>query len=281
MSKLTGPSPHSNIASKTAFAALDVDSGEDTEEELTDQDSPSAQDRFVFEFVVFCCKNVENGLCSAPELNRPTKSSIKKAAKLARTERKKRQKLEAREKVKVVSSDEPRTLDDPVTLLEKTTGQDEDRLPSEFLEIPRPVPPVTYVPAEVPAAASSDLTAVTETALNGVPHPPPPEFLVKDNPDPRTGTVDVISTVKQVPEPQSATNVASSSNKNSPSEADKVKKRQNVLNRVVWSLVMIGGFIGVFPVSTSRRYCKTFPRPLASWTCIHDSTRHAVSGTCL
>jgi len=47
MSKLIGPSAHPHIASKTAFAALDVDSGEDTEEDhITDQDSPSAE-RFV------------------------------------------------------------------------------------------------------------------------------------------------------------------------------------------------------------------------------------------
>ena len=46
------PSAHPHIASKTAFAALDVDSGEDTEDEHpTDQDSPSAQERFVAESV--------------------------------------------------------------------------------------------------------------------------------------------------------------------------------------------------------------------------------------
>jgi hypothetical protein len=53
--------------------------------------------------------------------------------------------------------------------------------------------------------------------------------------------VDVISG-KRVPQPESVANVASKS----PLEAEKVKKRQNFLNRVVYSLVMIGGFIGMF-----------------------------------
>ena len=40
----------SKIASKTTFDALDVDSGEDTDEEqVSEQDSHSAQDRFVID----------------------------------------------------------------------------------------------------------------------------------------------------------------------------------------------------------------------------------------
>jgi len=40
----------SQIASKTTFDALDVDSGEDTDEEqVSEQDSHSAQDRFVID----------------------------------------------------------------------------------------------------------------------------------------------------------------------------------------------------------------------------------------
>ncbi len=42
----------SNIASKTTFDALDVDSGEDTDEEqVSEQDSHSAQDRFVIDHI--------------------------------------------------------------------------------------------------------------------------------------------------------------------------------------------------------------------------------------
>jgi phosphatidate cytidylyltransferase len=222
MSKFTGPSALPNIASKTAFDALNVDSGEETEEEhISDQDSHSAAD--------------------SAEPMKPTKSSIKKAHKIARIERKKRQKLEAREKAKLGLSDEALTPDEePVASLveEGTTGQNEDRLPSEPLEIPRPVPPITYVPAEVPA----DCT-VTATSLNGVPLPPPPEPLDNAGPAVGTGAVDVVDVIsgKRVPQPESVANVASKS----PLEAEKVKKRQNFLNRVVYSLVMIGGFIAL------------------------------------
>jgi phosphatidate cytidylyltransferase len=240
MSKFTGPSALPNIASKTAFDALNVDSGEETEEEhISDQDSHSAADRFVRRICVICSS--KNGLHSAEPM-KPTKSSIKKAHKIARIERKKRQKLEAREKAKLGLSDEALTPDEePVASLveEGTTGQNEDRLPSEPLEIPRPVPPITYVPAEVPA----DCT-VTATSLNGVPLPPPPEPLDNAGPAVGTGAVDVVDVIsgKRVPQPESVANVASKS----PLEAEKVKKRQNFLNRVVYSLVMIGGFIGMF-----------------------------------
>lgn len=71
MSKFTGPSPHANIASKTVFAALDVDAGEDTEEEqITDQDSPSAHDRYVVEFVLSAQpKSAENNLVQCARAN--------------------------------------------------------------------------------------------------------------------------------------------------------------------------------------------------------------------
>lgn len=122
-------------------------------------------------------------------------------------------------------------------------GNHEDQ-PSEALEIPRLA---NNVPAEVPPASSN--ISVTATVQNGVP-PPPPDPPAIDEPVLGTGIINVISTVKQVPLPKSATKSEAPADKNSPSEAEKVKKRQNVLNRVFWSLVMIGGFIGMFSVSS-------------------------------
>jgi hypothetical protein len=46
--------------------------------------------------------------------------------------------------------------------------------------------------------------SVTATVQNGVPRPPPPKPLANDEPVLGTGTVNVISTVKQVPLPESA-----------------------------------------------------------------------------
>jgi phosphatidate cytidylyltransferase len=186
-----------------------------------------------------------NGLCSAPEPTKRTKSSIKKAAKLARTERKRRQKLEAREKAKLGLSDEPGTPDEPVALLEETTSENEDR-PSEDLEILRPA---TSVPAEVQPDIS-----VTATPQNDVPRPPPPRPVANNEQIRGIETSDMISTVEQLPLLGSATEVEAPAGKNSAMEAEKVKKRQNVLNRVFWSLVMIGGFIGMFPISSTGRH---------------------------
>ena len=176
--------------------------------------------------------------------------------------------MEAREKAKLGLSDEPGTPDEPVALLEETTG-DEDRA-SEVLEIPRPA---TYVPAEVQPD-------IATTAQSGVPGSPP-RPVANDEPVLGTGTVNVTSTVKQLPLPGSATKFEAPADENSASEAEKVKKRQNVLNRVFWSLVMIGGFIGMSQSLLPAGMIKLLQSPLASWTCVHDSTRHAVSGTCL
>lgn len=184
-------------------------------------------------------------LYSAPEPTRQTKSSIKKAKQIARIERKKRQKFEAREKAKLGLSgdDEPTTAGEPgASLVDEPIIGNEDQLPSTSLDIPLPVP---HVPADVPAAsAPSDTTALSAVPLNSIPRPPP-EPRVNNGPVLRTGATDVISTI---PRPESVAKIESSANKGSSSEAEKVKKRQNVLNRVVYSLVMIGVFIGTFPV---------------------------------
>ena len=48
MSRFSGPVARPNIASKTTFDALEVDSGEDTEGENTSElDSPNVPGRFV------------------------------------------------------------------------------------------------------------------------------------------------------------------------------------------------------------------------------------------
>lgn len=155
--------------------------------------------------------------------------------------------MEARERAKLGQSDEPGTPDQPAALLrEETVGEHEDR-PSELQEMPRLA---NYVPADVPPVS------VTATIQNGVP-PPSPNPPANDEAVLGTGIVNVISTVKQVPLPESATKIEAPADRNSPSEAEKVKKRQNVLNRVFWSLVMIGGFIGMFPVSSGQIVCLT------------------------
>lgn len=51
MSRFNGPSVRPGFASKTTFDALEVDSGEETEEEVSELDSP-VPDRFVIVFVV-------------------------------------------------------------------------------------------------------------------------------------------------------------------------------------------------------------------------------------
>lgn len=198
-----------------------------------------------------CQKVLKMILRSVQEPTRQTKSSIKKAKQLARSERKKRQKFEAREKAKsgLSGEEEPATpADHGASLVDEPTSESEDQFPSTLPDIPRPVPPIPHVPADVPSAAaaavSSDTTALSTMPLTGVSRPPL-EPRVNNEPVLSTDATDVISTI---PRPESVAKIEPSANKGSSSETEIVKKRQNVLNRVVYSLVMIGVFIGGYPV---------------------------------
>lgn len=60
------------------------------------------------------------------------------------------------------------------------------------------------------------------------------------------------------------------------SEAEKEKKRQNVLTRTIWTLIMIGGFIGgdlVIPCWMAQ-YSLHYHRTAHFGTCLHDCPRY-------
>ena len=109
--------------------------------------------------------------------------------------------------------------------------------------------------------------------LNGTPHPPLPDPPAREDSIIKTN-VSPAPEVKQ--QPQTGSNEIQ---KSTEAEKDKAKKRQNVLNRIFWSLVMIGVFVGrvIFEelCINSDHSCSTF----ASWTYLHDSARHPVPNT--
>ena len=178
---------------------------------------------------------------SAQEPTKLTKSAIRKAHKLARIERKRRQKLEAREKVKH-DGPEAGVMPD-----QGTDGSSDETTPAEkeietavFPENFEPVPAMVPVPTEVPVERTRDRSA-TPMVLNGPPHPAlPPESFFKEKPSIETEIAEVKQEVKSETLPKFSDPAAVAL------QAEKAKKRQNALTRTLWSLVMIGGFIGTF-----------------------------------
>jgi phosphatidate cytidylyltransferase len=203
---------------------------------------------------------------------RPTKSAIRKAHKLARIERKKRQKLEAREKAKHSLAPDTSISPEPELSADEPIGEKQDL--SEPSQIPQP----TFTPdVPVPAVAvSSDSFSVSAPmVLKGTPHPPLPDPPARQDPIVITN-VSPAPEVEQQPQTGSAVHEIQ---KSTEAEKDKAKKRQNVLNRILWSLVMIGVFVGrvIFEeLCTNSDY---FRSTFASWTYLHDSARHPVPNT--
>jgi phosphatidate cytidylyltransferase len=176
---------------------------------------------------------------------KPTKSAIKKANRLARIERKQRQKLkqETEEEQQPVT---PITLPQPVTTLILEEGSSSpplvlSSLPSKAQPLAQAsVAPKTaldefvHVPAvnfDAPPIGSTTEDPPTITSTN-VPAPEVKEnYLEKYSP--RNGSAAAIS--------------AASDNQVSRPDPETEKKRQNILTRILWTFIMIGGFIGNYP----------------------------------
>jgi phosphatidate cytidylyltransferase len=177
------------------------------------------------------------------ETEKPTKSAIKKANRLARLERKQRQKLKQgnEQQQQPVT---PTTLPQPVTpvILEEGSLRSSSLLVSSSLpsrEAQRPTQdPVPAVSFDTPpiGITTEDPSTITSTKV------PVPE--VKENYlekySPRNGSAATIS--------------VASDNQVSRPDPETAKKRQNLLTRTLWTFIMIGGFIGNYP----RTKCSQF-----------------------
>ena len=75
-----------------------------------------------------------------------------------------------------------------------------------------------------------------------------------------------------------------SDNQASRPDPETAKKRQNVLTRILWTFIMIGGFIGNYPWT---KFSQIYPthiflyRFTASWTCLLDSFGYVMSNISL
>ncbi|KAM6502250.1 Cytidylyltransferase family domain containing protein [Amanita muscaria] len=189
-----------SFASKTAFDALAVQSGQDSDDEpLTDSvDTPTHSD--------------------TP--SKPSKSALKKAQKLARTERRHRERAAAKQ-AKLASQHE--LSSEP----ESTPSMAGNVAP--VFEPPRTRP--STVPAAVPSVPDEPRRKQNGDA-HDVPHPvqQPPEPPVQQ----RVPAPGVVEPAKPQEKPTP-----------SAQEVEKLKKRQSFLTRTLWTFIMIGGFIGL------------------------------------
>ena len=195
-----------------------------------------------------------------------TKSAIKKANRLARLERKQRQNLRHQGSDHEEQTTTPTALPQPVTvvILEEqspTPPYVPSSLPSEsscleHVSIPPPQMPVPAVSIDAPSI---------DIAAEGPPSPTPINLPVPEVKD------DYLE--KYLPLNGSATIPLASGNQVSVQDPETVKKRQNALTRILWTFIMIGGFIGKYPrIKYFQFYLlTTLCRSLAPWACLHDS----------
>ena len=166
-----------------------------------------------------------------------TKSAIKKANRLARLERKQRQKLKqgnGQEEQPVTRTTLPR----PIILEEPS---------SSSLHVPSSLPlksPPLGQPSFTPGAPKTlldEFVPVPAVTLDV----PPITIPAEDSPTPTPINVPVPEgNEKYSPRNGSVTISVASDHQVSKQDPETAKKRQNVLTRILWTFIMIGGFIG-------------------------------------
>ncbi|KAF6762990.1 phosphatidate cytidylyltransferase [Ephemerocybe angulata] len=251
MSRVSTPGGRSLFASKLAYEALQIDSGEESEEELEEE--------------------VQAESSSPEEPAKLSKSAIKKAAARARIERRQQEKARAKA-ARAAGSVSPASPLTPQTLQSSLPAQSSTfAAPKEPLSAPLAPSSNDAEPTEKPAAAPKVVQQAVEekpSKLNGTPVPAVPTAHVNGHSEPEVQHVEarapsavlapradsVTTSTKppaapKAPAPPSleekTTATVSSVGSSAPTSEEEVKKRQNVLERVVWTFIMIFGFIGL------------------------------------
>jgi len=240
MSRFNGPTVRPIFASKTTFDALAVDSGEESEEEPVTEPETAPERCITHSFFKFFYLPVASLLQEPTKL---TKSAIKKANRLARLERKQRQKLKQ-------GSEQEEQPGTPTAFLQPVTAvivEERSSSPLHFpSSLPSNSPPLeqisipqetlqTLLDESAPAAVSFNVTHI-DIAAGDPPTPTPinvPVPVVKE---------DYLE--KYLPRNGSGTTSVTSDNQVSRQDPETAKKRQNALTRILWTFIMIGGFIG-------------------------------------
>ena len=215
-------SPRTTIASRTAYDALAVELGEESEEEvLTDSVEASRYPRITSPFVRHSYLPRQSDLPS-----KPSRSAIKKAQKLAREERRQREKTAAKQAKR-----------------DQSTPPAQESPPQSELDTPLPKPNII---SEAPLMADESLP----TKQNDEEHDSPPipfsrvsvklgNLSSEKLPERRDAEVKPV-------EPAKPRHTEVSGPAHIAKEAERSKKLQSFLTRTLWTFIMIGGFISMF-----------------------------------
>lgn len=260
MSKPTQSSQNA-FAFKTTWNALEIESGEETDEEVAEE-PVIAPARFVNLTLVQLSVDAKVLVCSAQPAP-PSKSAIKKAKAQARAEKRQQEKAAraaARQLAngKALSASSPTTSQSPSESPETTHKALEEpevpivaqRLPHAEEPTPIRTPGISKIdangdahhtaqpvpiPVERTPAVSASAPPFTEDVQPAVPvplQPPPPPKQSEKPPAMANGT-----SKHALPIPTDAPAT--------PQEIEKAKKRQSFLTRTLWTFIMIGGFISM------------------------------------
>jgi hypothetical protein len=235
-----------NVASKTTFDALavTVDTGEESEGEEVHEVHEVAP---LPETFVSCLlskdkqrSSVAHAFFSSSQLElKPSKSAIKKAQKLARAEKRQRQKALARPQTGVSTSPENSVASAEVTPSREPIPLPELSEPSNLND--------SYI---LPAVAPNEESVMKEKAsaeVNGM----APGVMTSSSPTPPAvpeapSSFEPSLTAPLVTEkPSTKPMTLPLHEETSAKDAEKVKKRQSFLTRALWTLIMLSGFIGM------------------------------------
>ncbi|PIL35973.1 transporter [Ganoderma sinense ZZ0214-1] len=241
------------FTSKTAWDALGVESGEETEGEVLDETTASQPDS------------------ASESAARPSKSALKKQKALARAEKRQLEKAAraaARaqkaagsdvQPVDPAPSDTPTRSDDDSTPPIATSPVIVDALAASLEEdkTPEPEPEAKAEPVLAPKpvnGAARSLLKVNGSAPSAPPKEPPapapavPSPPVRHVPAPASAPESkppsYIPSEKAPASPPRRTDIENPPEKQlTPEEKEQVKKRASFLTRTLWTFIMIGGFI--------------------------------------
>ncbi|KAG6897902.1 hypothetical protein C0992_009386 [Termitomyces sp. T32_za158] len=220
------------VASKTTFDALTVDSGEESEEDAV---VVSSSETF-----------------TQQEL-KPSKSAIKRAQKLARTEKRSQQKALA----KTQRGHTPEVTNSPPPVTSSNFSEDAHCV--KLAESSSKVSSVATPPvAELLVNGTSVEPVLPAAAAPAPPDLIPPSSASEEQSQPGLVSLTPSPTIDKeilVPEPidkhgkgqaESLVEVSSPPTQVVPSQdTEKAKKRQSFITRTLWTFIMIGGFIGL------------------------------------
>lgn len=293
------------FASKTTYDLLAVDSGEESEEELVEQPDVTLEQNVERLVCRHTGRNILfYSLCALSSSEVPqklSKSAIKKANRLTRIEKKQRQKAEKSRangqgpaSGDSVASESP-SVSAPGSAINKPVElPDEVAPPTVAAHIISPLvvdtPIHTNKPTVIP---NGDSHKPTVSLVAQLPVPPP-----RDAPTAKTSTAEsmqapkvaasipiALHPVQPVAQPPRAPThdikqVALVEQKLPPqiNDAERVKKRQAVLERTLWTLIMIGGFIGRYLPWVYLTDLLMSSRLATHGTCVHDSVGDGVPG---